>query len=83
MTPNGFQAFKLHDGLKPYGKPYASKEAVESTIKIAADLMSDVTYVVLPVYTSLLPIPPFKTPTKDADEYFGKPLAVIKSCGGE
>lgn len=85
MTPNGFQAFKL-DGneLEPHGKPRASKEAVENTIKINADLLGDETYIVLPVYTNSLPIPkPEKRATKDADEYFGKPLAVIKSCGGE
>lgn len=58
MEANGYQAFKFRLGeLKPHGDPKPTQDEVESTIKIAADSMSDVTYVVLPVYTNKLPIP--------------------------
>lgn len=54
MKPNGYQVFHVREeGIgRPFGEPYPSLEAAEESVKIAPDRLSDVTYVILPIYTN-------------------------------
>ncbi len=57
MKTNGFQLFRADSkSVMPVGKPVATFEEAETTVKIPRDLMGDITYVILPVYTNKLPI---------------------------
>lgn len=54
MKPNAFQVFELDykGNLRPDGEPKATLEEAEESIRIPADLMGSVTYVILPLYTN-------------------------------
>ena len=57
MKSNGFQVFRVTSkGIEPVEKPVATFEEAEARVRIPRDLMGDMTYIVLPVYTNKLPI---------------------------
>jgi hypothetical protein len=57
MKSNGYQLFKVtSEGIIPKGDPQLKFEDIEKKINISLDMMGDVTFVILPVYTNLLKI---------------------------
>ena len=54
MQTNAYQVFRLdHSGsMRAVRLPYATQELAEESIKIPPEIVCDVFYVVLPIYTN-------------------------------